>query len=362
MKILLLGDYSSVHKNLREGLISLGHDVNLASSGDGWKKIPRDIDINYSGKILPRIFADRIYPWIDIKKLIGYDVIQIMSVDTIFKKFFFSKLFFKILKKYNKKIFLLASGGDAFYWSNGRSRLNYGPFEDILKYDLKSNFHPSEGKKFVEFNKYVANEVDGIIPTNFEYEVSYKGHKNLLPLIPPPINIDKIKYIENIITGKLIIFHGLNRYGIRGTRHVEEAFKLIEKKYPNKFELIIDGNMSLEKYLNILKRANIVIDQTYGHSIGMNGLYALALGKVVLGGSEPEALESLGIKNSPVINIKPNSQHIFEQIEILLTDINKIREIGYLSRKYVENMHSHINISKKFLDTWAENVKQIINF
>ena len=45
-----------------------------------------------------------------------------------------------------------------------------------------------------------------------------------------------------------------------------------------------------------------------------------------------------------------------------MLDINKIREIGYLSRKYVENMHSHINISKKFLDTWAENVKQIINF
>ena len=227
-----------------------------------------------------------------------------------------------------------------------------------MKYDLKSNFHPAQSKKFKEFNEYIADEVDGIIPTNFEYEISYKGHKNLLPLIPHPININKIKFIENIINGKLIIFHGLNRYGLRGTRHVEEAFKLIEKKYPNKFELIIDGNMPLEKYLNVLKRANIVIDQTYGHSIGMNGLYALALGKVVLGGSEPEALESLGMKNSPVINIKPNSQHIFEQIEILLRDINKIKEIGYLSRKYVENVHSHIGISKKFLDIWVENVEK----
>ena len=37
MKILLLGEYSAIHKNLREGLISLGHEVNLASNGDGWK-------------------------------------------------------------------------------------------------------------------------------------------------------------------------------------------------------------------------------------------------------------------------------------------------------------------------------------
>ena len=173
--------------------------------------------------------------------------------------------------------------------------MKYGPFEDVLKYDLKSNFHPAQSKKFKEFNEYIADEVDGIIPTNFEYEISYKGHESIT-FNTSPININKIKFFENIINGKLLIFHGLNRYGLRGTRHVEEAFKLIEKKYPNKFELIIDGNMPLEKYLNILKRANIVIDQTYGHSIGMNGLYALALGKVVLGGSEPEALESLGIK------------------------------------------------------------------
>ena len=43
MKILLLGDYSAVHKNLKEGLCSLGHEVDFASNGDGWKKIPRDI-------------------------------------------------------------------------------------------------------------------------------------------------------------------------------------------------------------------------------------------------------------------------------------------------------------------------------
>ena len=144
------------------------------------------------------------------------------------------------------------------------------------------------------------------------------------------------------------------------------AFALFDiEEYENKRGLILTKEVlfpgfifrSQKKLIYFLKNREI-IDQTYSHSIGMNGLYALALGKVVLGGSEPEALESLGIKNSPVINIKPNSQHIFEQIEILLRDINKIKEIGYLSRKYVENVHSHTGISKKFLDTWAENVKK----
>ena len=88
MKILLLGEYSAIHKNLREGLISLGHEVNLASNGDGWKNIPRDIDINYNNKIIPYKIASRIYPWIDVKNFFGYDIVQLMSPDTIFKNIF----------------------------------------------------------------------------------------------------------------------------------------------------------------------------------------------------------------------------------------------------------------------------------
>ena len=39
MKILLFGDYSSVHLNLKEGLEKLGHFVLLVGTGDGFKEI-----------------------------------------------------------------------------------------------------------------------------------------------------------------------------------------------------------------------------------------------------------------------------------------------------------------------------------
>ena len=39
MKILLLGEYSSLHRYLKEGLFEIGYkDVTLASNGDGWKE------------------------------------------------------------------------------------------------------------------------------------------------------------------------------------------------------------------------------------------------------------------------------------------------------------------------------------
>ena len=77
------------------------------------------------------------------------------------------------------------------------------------------------------------------------------------------------------------------------------------KKYPHDLELIIKGRMPLRDYL-IMAKANIVIDQTSTYSLGVNGVYALAMGKVVLGGAEPESLKRLGVEESPVINVEPN--------------------------------------------------------
>ena len=42
MKILLVGEYSRLHNSLKEGLIKLGHEVTLISSGDGLKQYPSD--------------------------------------------------------------------------------------------------------------------------------------------------------------------------------------------------------------------------------------------------------------------------------------------------------------------------------
>ena len=60
MNILLLGDFSALHKNLKDGLVELGHNVTIASDGDGYKRTPRDIDLSpklpsYLGKIEVRI-------------------------------------------------------------------------------------------------------------------------------------------------------------------------------------------------------------------------------------------------------------------------------------------------------------------
>ena len=354
MKILLLGEFSALHKNLKEGLISLGHEVDIASSGDGWKNISRDIDLSVKGNYI----TQKIKHVINLFKLTqlvkNYDVVQLMNPFIFYNKLIPNTFFYKKLIQNSKKFYLLGAGDDAYFWANGRKKLKYGPFDDFLKYDMNNaNGFFMENQRAFQVNKFIADNCDGIIPIMFEYETSYDKHPNLKKTIPIPINIEKIEYKENKIIGKIVVFHGLNRYGFKGTRHVEEAFKILEKKYPNDLELIIDGNMPLEKYLEVMRKTNIVIDQTNSYSLGVNGIYALSMGKVVLGGVEPESLKSLEVENSPAINIKPNAQSIVEEIEKLLEKKEQLRDIGLQSRKFAKETHSHIKIAKKYLKAWG---------
>lgn len=355
MAILLLGEFSALHKNLKEGLNELGYETLIASAGDGWKNIPRDIDLcgSSSNNILLNQVLSRLTTLLKVKKLINFDVVQLINPFGLHGRYFPSKLFLDYIVNNNSKSFMLAAGDDAFFWKYGRKNLKYGPFDDFLKYDLRSDKYYMQKDKAYNFNKHVACKVDGIIPVMYEYEISYQGHKNLKDTIPIPINTQKIKYIENIVSNKLVVFHGLNRYGFKGTRHVEEAFEILSDRYPNHLELIIDGKMPLDTYLEVMNKANVIIDQVNSHSLGVNGIYALAMGKIVLGGAEPESLNSLGVKKSPVINIKPSALSIVEEIEKLLDNKIKITEHGYESRKFAEKVHGHIDIAKKYIKTWG---------
>lgn len=357
MKILLLGEFSGLHKNLKEGLVELGHDAVVAASGDGFKKIPVDISFDFDSPFKSPIAKahKRLKLLASLSELKGYDTVQMVNPFIFPDKFFPNRYAINGIIKNNDKFFLLGAGCDAYFWREGRKNLSYGPFKDNLKYDLKSPVALFESKKSLIFNQWLVEKSNGVIPTMYEYEVSYNHIKNRLNTIPIPMNIEKVKYRENIVKEKIVIFHGLNRYGFKGTRHVKEAFDYLRHKYPNDLELIIEGNLPLDEYLELISRTNVVVDQMYSHSLGLNAIYAMAMGKVVMGGAEPESLISLGVESSPAINVKPNAESLIAEIELLLENKNKISEIGFKSRQFVEEVHDHVKVAQQYINTWNKN-------
>ena len=352
MKILLIGEFSAVHKNLKEGLIDLGHEVTIAANGNGWKKIPNDIDISLKSTSIFGRIQYRLMLLDFIKSVKGYDIVQFVNPFVFPVNLFPFKYSLRVIKKNNGRVFLLAAGSDAYFWKYGREKLRYGPFEGFLKYDLKKANHHYQNSRFLGFNDFFANNVDGIIPVMHEYKVSYEHCSNVTSVVPLPVNIDDITYVENRVDSKLVIFHGLNRPGFKGTRFVEEAFSELSKKYPEDLDLIIDGNMPLDQYLDLMRKTNIVIDQTSSYSLGLNGIFALAMGKIVLGGAEPESLADFNVDSVPYFNILPTKESIISTVEYLIRIKCNILNLSKESRIFAETIHGHVRVANLFIEKW----------
>jgi glycosyltransferase involved in cell wall biosynthesis len=353
MKILLIGEFSALHKNLKEGLVKLGHDVTIASSGDGWKSIEGDINLG-SGNIGLIGKIDKIIRILNaILKFRNYDVVQFVTPVIFPKAFGINQFIVKQVFKNNKKVFLVGAGcNDSVTADFFETKLKYPQFyREIKKSNPEMWSQTNEGRKF---NSWLLDNINGFIPIMYEYAQGYRDieYKKLCPTIPIPMNIDKIKYKDNHIKDKLVVFHGLNRENIKGTPLIKDAMDRLQKKYPDQVECIIDGKMPLETYLNFLKKVNVVIDQVYSVSVGVNGVYNLAMGKVVVGGGESEFLQEFNLKKSPLVCIEANSDDIYNQLEKIVNNKTNLSKMGKESREFVEELHDYKKVAKQYLNVW----------
>lgn len=357
MKILLLGEFSGFHSTLKSGLMSLDYNVTLASTGDAWKKFNRDISIlpDFKNKNIEKVFR-YLFPCINLKQLYGYDIVQFVNPAILSVINPFNAMMGRQIARHSEKIFLSACGDDAYYLE-GLKKLRYGPLVDAKAIDYRGHKMPVEYWWTQAWNRELAEMVNGIIPVMFEYAQAYRGYPNLKVrnTIPLPVNLEQLKYVGCNVnkTKKIRVFHGLNREGFKGTRYVREAFSILEKRYSGCAEFIIEGHIPYNFYISYLSEFDIVVDQVNSYSCGLNGIIAMALGKVVVGGAEPESITELGATTSPVVNVSPNVADIVGKIGALIEARGMLESIGYESRVFSESYHDHIKVSKKYLNEWC---------
>lgn len=355
MKILLIGEYSNFHNNLKDGLVKLGHDVLLASRGDSFKKLSRDIEWNTEAKGVNKLIA-YYKMWKDIRSFSGYDVVQLIGPGEFTPRFGFHKQVLKELFENNRRCFMLVAADDCVVWNYFKdkeksSAFDYNWVRDIIGFSSPelSATRVCDNELYVDWTINTAKQMDGVIPIAYEYWSAYAGFQNLRNIIRMPINTDKIAYEENIVRDKLVVFHGLNREGAKGTYYIRKAFEELRRRYPSDLELVIDGKMPFREYVKFLTRVNVVVDQTSSYSLAMNALTSMAMGKIVLGGAEPDSVSALGYDFCPAINIKPDVQQIKDQILSLLDNKSNIPLMGAQSRAFVEKHHHYEDIAREFV-------------
>ncbi|MFK7781002.1 glycosyltransferase [Psychroserpens sp.] len=379
MRILLVGEYSRLHNSLKEGLVSLGHEVLLVGNGDGFKNYPVDININHSfhHKILKKfkvgfykltsidlgsfeVYLKTIY---HLNKLKEFDVVQLINESPLVIKASFEKKFINHLIKKNKKIILLSCGIDhqcmsymmdkKFRYSIMSPYLNNKSLYERYQFQLQYL-----NKEFTELHDFIYKHCNGVIATDMDYHIPLLGHEKYLGLIPNPINIDKVVYAPINIDKKIKIFHGINTSAEhkKGNHFFSEALKIIEKKYADKVDIKTTYSLPYKDYIKLYDDCHILLDQVYAYDQGYNALEAMAKGKVVFTGAEQEWLDYYNLNEDTVaINALPNAKKIAEKLEWLILNPEKINEISKNARAFIEKEHNYKKIANTYLETWLKS-------
>ena len=377
MKILLLGEYSRLHSSLKEGLVKLGHEVTIVSSGDGMKQFKTDI--NFNSKIKANSILNKLNSLcirffnIDciklenahrFKKLLpnlkGFDVVQLINEDALFIKPNKQINLLKQLISQNKKLYVLCCGDDfttVNYYLNEKVKysiltpyLKDKSLKDRFVFSLKYTTEP-----YKKLHEFVKSKSYGTIASDLDYHLPMLEEPEYLGLIPNPINVDKITFSKLKKERKINIFLGINTHSKikKGITFFEQALKIIEYKYPEKVNIKITENIPYQEYIKIYNEAHILLDQVYAYDQGYNALEAMAKGKVVFTGAEQEWLDYYNLKEDTVaINALPDVEYLVKKIEWLILNPEEITNISLNARQFIEQEHHYIKSAKKYIALW----------
>jgi hypothetical protein len=374
MNILIVGEYSGYAKNLKSGFTKLGHSSTIISDGNNVKKLDHDLDdVKFR---FARTFYFKKYPLplikffscllntfilnfkvFKLKK--SFDLIIIVNAEFIFESLFEDVgVFFILLKlkqKNNSKVILSCCSYDpAFY--EYQYILKYSPFISNSARVTQKYFSSKHKKLF----KRVVKSCNIIVPTEYIYSACINRYLDkhglktkLNNCIAIPFDTSNID-LNYEVNSKIHILHGVisgqNRFLLKGSNHIMEALEMLESKYSDLVELILPQNLSYNEYYSLFHKVDIVLDQVYSYGLGVNGAMALANGKVLLGGNEIEYNQCCGFEKMPVINIIPDSNQIFLELEKLILDKERIVKYKKESRTFAEEHLDCKVIAQKYID------------
>ncbi len=380
MKILLIGEYSRLHNSLKEGLISLDNDVTLMADGDVFKNYPRDINIGaticQSTIILKALRhflyhltfskwdlynTERIIRFYNKRHIIkDYDIIQVINEIPFGMNIWFLKRFWQYLFNHNNNVHLLCCSDDYLSTSYQlTSKDNYNILS-AYKNSNKNDHDRNHSFKYVmkpykKLHDFIYKNIISIIPTDFDYAPAVTHLPKGKPLIPNPINIDKIDFTELKTDDKIVIFHGVNKLSKtkKGSQYFLDALEIIKEKYDQKIEVITTNSLPYDVYINKYNKAHILLDQVFSHDQGYNALEAMAKGKVVFTGVEKIFVEHYKLEKTVAINAVPDVDQLVNDLEDLILNPEKIKEIGKNAREFIKKEHHYIEIAKKYLNSWS---------
>lgn len=370
MKILLLGDYSNYHACLGRALAREGHQVTVASDGGAWMNTARTISLDRSlpgkaGGLL--LFAKMFFD----SRLKGFDIVSLINPSFATLKPERLKIIFDKLKKNNGKIFLGSIGTD-------KATMDYLQSPDCaLRY---SEYYSAPGELYLpnlevlekdrlwqqgaigEFCEYVYDNVAGITTALYEYHLAMQKRfaDNDLKYVGIPVETNSQQGCPtHEFSEKLKLFLGRHSYRkkFKGTDRLEVAARRVAEEFPEKCEFILVEDQPYSVYIEKLKCADIVLDQLYSYTPATNALLAMADGKAVVSGGEPEYYEFIGESSlRPIINAVPDDEILYHTVRDMVLHREEVLEKAAQGPEFVARHNDSSVVANRHIEFWESKL------
>lgn len=355
MKIFIgFDNTASTVTDIRNAFVEMGHFCYTAL-----KEIPSSpIDLNTADYILQKeiekipVFKPRriSYP-IRLKRQTSIPKKFLEKCINDFDVFiFFWETFFndfsdlEILKKHKKKIIFVFTGDDV--------RWQFAANQEFRMYKMNEVIYPgSEYYNIRYFKKNLLRIRTAEKYADFIFSRLDQAQLQLRPYYRwnMMINANDYKpYIEQRVIP--LIIHAPSAFVVKGSAYVLNVINKL-KSEGLQFEFRLIENLDHLKFKEILKSADILIDQLLFPGTGKISSEAMAFGKVVLSNMSYDSYPQKNHETCTVIDVNP--QTLYEELKLIIKDYEKRKKLTIDSRNYAINI---LDVRK-----FCEKVTKLVN-
>lgn len=361
-KILLVNDTRGAHEYLYRAFKKMGLDCDIALFGTS-TAAPINNSLNfdplrswgYIGKI-PRPIINMM----NVKKLENYDVASyVHRISFIDKPHFLRFQDIPIVRDKVQVMSYTGLGCDEISFIADNKSLPYKPCNSCQKYDDPARYcerivRPLKFEAVNNLNKYF----DCVFSSMVEYSHIGDAYKGKVQKIPLPLDVSEIPWKPSgkDKNTKVKIIHTPSRAGFKGTEIVLEAIKEL-RTFRNDFEFKVVSGLPFDKYIEVIAEADIVIDQVWSQSPGMNALWLLGMGKIVFSGNTKLAQDYFNFSEvSPIINAAPDPHQLAIDLSNTIFSKDRFQMLAEAGREYIKENHDNLKIALQYISYW-ENSK-----
>lgn len=215
-------------------------------------------------------------------------------------------------------------------------------------------------------NSWLDGRLDDFKRTRIEYiirhcEKTFCLNPDLVPLVPgsefiPYASVDVPRFVPKESfgnQGRITILHAPSNRTVKGTSHVIEAVEILRQKYP--VELVLVEGMSHAAALEKYRAADLVVDQLIVGWYGGLAVEVMAMGIPVVAFLASHHLTHVPSPmrgEIPVVSANPDN--LVGVLEELITQPQRLQELGRRSRAFVQRWHAPHKIARAMLKIYQD--------